>query len=148
MSILSLGCSSEIVLHGRIDEVARSLHEAYLATQVAAGWPMGSARALVPWEALPDSLRQANRSQADHIPIKQQTLSLSSTPETIEALADAEHRRWMAEKIVANWRFSTTRDDARRLHPSIVAYNDLTEEEKQKDRDTVGAAMPDKRSPA
>ena len=57
-------------------------------------------------------------------------------------------RRWMAEKIVANWRFSTTRDDARRLHPSIVAYNDLTEEEKQKDRDTVGAAMPDKRSPA
>ena len=33
--------------------------------------------ALVPWEDLPDGLRQANRAQADHIAIKRRTLEVS-----------------------------------------------------------------------
>ena len=59
----------------------------------------------------------------------------------IEALAIAEHRRWMAEKIVAGWRHAALRDDSRRLHPSIRPYDDLSEPEKQKDRNTVLTAM-------
>jgi hypothetical protein len=58
----------------------------------------------------------------------------------IEALAIAEHRRWMAEKIVAGWRHAAIRDDARQLHPSIRPYDELSEDEKQKDRNTVHAA--------
>jgi hypothetical protein len=92
-------------------------------------------------------LRQANRAQADHIPIKQRTLVISDSAATIEALAVAEHRRWMAEKIVANWRHAAVRDDARRLHPSIRPYNELSDAEKQKDRNTVAAVvvLPEKR---
>jgi hypothetical protein len=56
-------------------------------------------------------------------------------------LAVAEHQRWMAEKIVANWRHAVERDDARRLHPSIRPYDELSEAEKQKDRDTVMNAV-------
>jgi len=52
----------------------------------------------------------------------------------IEALAIAGHRRWMAEKIVAGWRHAAVRDDSRRLHPSTRPYDELSEEEKQKDR--------------
>jgi hypothetical protein len=91
----------------------------------------------VPWDELPGGLRQANRAQADHIAIKRRTLQLSRSPETLEALAIAEHRRWAAEKIVAGWRYASARDDARRLHPSIRPYDDLSEAEKQKDRNTV-----------
>ena len=58
----------------------------------------------------------------------------------IEALAIAGHRRWMAEKIVAGWRHAAVRDDSRRLYPSIRPYNELSEEEKQKDLNTVHAA--------
>jgi len=47
----------------------------------------------------------------------------------------------MAEKIVAGWRNTAEHDDARRLHPSIRPYEDLTEAERQKDRNTVLAAM-------
>jgi len=138
--LVALGCSAEIVLHGRLDAVARGIHEAYLADQLAAGRVPGSAPALVPWEELPEGLRQANRAQADHIPIKRRTLAISDSAATIEALAVAEHRRWMAEKIVANWRYAAERDDARRLHPSIKPYDELSEPEKQKDRNTVLAA--------
>ncbi len=138
--LVALGCSAEIVLHGRLDEVARGIHEAYLADQLAAGRGLGSAPALVPWEELPEGLRQANRAQADHIPIKRRTLAISDSAATIEALAVAEHRRWMAEKIVANWRHAADRDDARRLHPSIRPYDELSDAEKQKDRNTVAAA--------
>lgn len=139
--LVALGCSADIVLHGQLDKVARGIHEAYLAEQVGSGREIGSAPALVPWEDLPGGLRQANRSQADHIPIKLRTLELSSSDNAIEALAIAEHRRWMAEKIVAGWRHAPNRDDARRLHPSIRPYDELTEEEKQKDRNTVRAVM-------
>jgi hypothetical protein len=138
--LVALGCSAEIVLHGRLDKVARGIHEAYLADQLAAGRAMGSAPALVPWEELPEGLRQANRAQADNIPIKQRALALSRSDDMIEALAIAEHRRWMAEKIVAGWRHAAIRDDARRLHPSIRPYDELSEDEKQKDRNTVHAA--------
>ena len=138
--LVALGCSAEIVLHGRLDTVARGIHEAYLADQLAAGRVLGSAPAIVPWEELPEGLRQANRAQADHIPIKRRTLTISDSAATIEALTVAEHRRWMAEKIVANWRHAPQRDDARRLHPSIRPYNELSEAEKQKDRNTVAAA--------
>jgi len=137
--LVALGCSAEIVLHGRLDAVARGIHEAYLADQLAAGRVLGSAPAIVPWEELPEGLRQANRAQADHIPIKRRTLTISDSAATIEALTVAEHRRWMAEKIVANWRHAPQRDDARRLHPSILPYAELSEAEKQKDRNTVAA---------
>jgi len=138
--LVALGCSAEIVLHGRLDVVARAIHEAYLADQQAAGRLQGSAPALVPWEELPEGLRQANRAQADHIPIKRRTLAICDSAATIEALAVAEHRRWMAEKIVANWRHAVDRNDARRLHPSIRPYDELSDTEKQKDRNTVAAA--------
>ena len=139
--LVALGCSGEIVLHGRLDRVARGIHEAYLADQLGAGRSRGSAPALVPWEELPEGLRQANRAQADNIPIKQRTLAISRSDDMIEALAIAEHRRWMAEKIVAGWRHAALRDDSRRLHPSIRPYDDLSEPEKQKDRNTVLTAM-------
>ena len=139
--LVALGCSADIVLHGQLDKVARGIHEAYLADQLEAGHVLGSAPGLVQWEELPGGLRQANRAQADHIPTKRRTLELSSSEATIEALAVAEHRRWMAEKIVAGWRHAQQRDDARRLHPSIRRYDELTEEEKQKDRNTVRAVM-------
>jgi hypothetical protein len=44
-----------------------------------------------------------------------------------------------AEKIVAGWRHAPTRDDGKRLHPSIRPYSELSVAEKNKDRDTVVA---------
>jgi len=135
--IVKLGCSGDVVLHGNLDLLARAIHEAYLAGEEKKGRVRGSAPALVPWEELPEGMRLANRAQADHIPIKRRTLEISRTEDVIESLAVAEHRRWMAEKVVAGWRGAAERDDLRRLHPSIRPYDELSEDERRKDRNTV-----------
>ena len=139
--LVALGCSADIVLREGLDEAARAIHESYLAGQLKAGRSVGETPALVPWDDLPDGLRQANRAQADHIPIKRRTLEVSRTEAVIASLAEAEHRRWMAEKIVAGWRHADVRDDSRRLHPSIRPYKELSQAEKSKDRDTVMAVL-------
>ncbi len=139
--LVKLGCSGDIVLRGHLDRRARAIHEAYLAEELKKGRVRGSAPALVSWEELPEGMRLANRAQADHLPIKRRTLDIARTDEVLEALAIAEHRRWMAEKVVAGWRYAPQRDDGRRLHPSIRPYDELSEEEKQKDRNTVLSAL-------
>jgi hypothetical protein len=55
----------------------------------------------------------------------------------IELLAKAEHDGWMAQRVRNGWRYGPVRDNAQKLHPSIVAYVDLPEPEKEKDRAAV-----------
>ena len=55
----------------------------------------------------------------------------------IELLAKAEHDGWMAQRVRSGWRYGPVRDNAQKLHPSIVAYGDLPEPEKEKDRVAV-----------
>lgn len=140
-NVVKLGCASDVLLHGKLDHEARAIHEKYVATENAKGIGQNENPALVSWEDLPESLRQANRAQADHIPIKQKALAVSRSEQMLEALAEAEHRRWMAEKILAGWRFSDSRDNCRKLHPSIKQYEHLSAAEKQKDRDTVQSVL-------
>ena len=135
--LVELGCRADVLLRGELDREARAIHEVYVKAQTAAGATEATNSALVAWEDLPESLRQANRAQADHIPVKQRALAISRSEQMIESLAEAEHRRWMAEKIVAGWRYSEQRDNARKLHPCLKPYLQLSESEKQKDRDTV-----------
>jgi RyR domain len=55
----------------------------------------------------------------------------------IERLAEAEHDGWMAQRAKDGWRYGSPRDDARKLHPSMVPYRDLPDAEKEKDRAAV-----------
>ena len=140
-NLVELGYKADVLLYGELDREARVLHEDYVKSQIAAGFTEATNPSLAAWENLPRSLRQANRAQADHIPVKQRALAISQSEQMVEALAEAEHRRWMAEKIVAGWRYSEQRDNARKLHPSLKPYSQLSEPEKQKDRDAVLAVL-------
>ena len=140
-NLVKLGCRADVLLHGALDREARAIHERYVAAEQAKGLTARENATLVSWEDLPESLRQSNRAQADHIPVKQRSLAVSRSEQMIEALAEAEHRRWMAEKILAGWRYSEVRDNARKLHPSLRPYSQLSEAEKQKDRDTIQAVL-------
>jgi hypothetical protein len=135
--LVELGCRADVLVHGELDRKAKVIHEDYVKTQMAAGFTEATNPVLVGWEDLPESLRQANRAQADHQPIKLRTLTVSRSAATLEALAEAEHRRWMAEKILAGWRYGEQRDNTRKRHPSLKPYGQLSEAEKQKDRDTI-----------
>jgi len=55
----------------------------------------------------------------------------------MEAMAQAEHEGWMAQRLSQGWTWGAERDDARKLHPSMIPYTDLPEEEKEKDRSNI-----------
>lgn len=102
----------------------------------------------VEWSALPENIRNANRAVADHLDIKLRALGLELSEEDdleniqlsenqIEILAVMEHRRWWADRSLSGWRFAEIRNDNKLHHPNMVPYEELSEEDKQKDRDSV-----------
>lgn len=68
-------------------------------------------------------------------------LADGSFDETLEYIAKAVHNRWMAGRIDQGWKYGPTRDDHKKEHPGIVPYNELPEEEKEVDRQTVKATL-------
>ena len=48
-----------------------------------------------------------------------------------------EHQGWMQQKLDAGWQLGSERDDVAKTHPSMIPYEDLSEEEKEKDRSAV-----------
>ena len=139
--LVELGCALDTVVNGSLDVCAREIHESYLAKQLNDEKTPKTSPALVPWAYLPESFRAANRAQADNIEIKKTQLSVARSLEFLERMAEAEHRRWMADRILSGWRYGNPRDDAKKLHPSIRPYPELSEDEKKKDRETVNTAL-------
>lgn len=57
--------------------------------------------------------------------------------ELVEILAEHNHDIWARQRMAEGWRWGEQRDDAKKLHPDLVPYADLTEGEKQYDRNSV-----------
>lgn len=57
--------------------------------------------------------------------------------ELTEKLARNAHDIWARQRIADGWRWGQARDDARKLHPSLVPYEQLPEAEKVYDRATA-----------
>ncbi|CAA0123967.1 Uncharacterised protein [Halioglobus japonicus] len=142
-------CRFDTVFDSQQDSLAIAIHKNYVNSQRAMGDTQLSNSSLVDWSVLPENLKDANRNQADHLYIKCQSLTGKRFPtvtEVEEALNDAsiervasmEHARWKAEKELNGWRLQQgEKDNERRLSPSLVAWEQLSEAEKQKDRDAV-----------
>ncbi len=130
------------VLDRKGDDLAMALHASYL--DALKDLPAGSPAAVAAWDDLPENMRDANRASADHLPILlaseclKAPVDVASLPaETIDRLARVEHRRWMTERILRGWKRGEARDDVRRLHPSIVDFDALPSNERQKDVNAV-----------
>lgn len=54
-----------------------------------------------------------------------------------ELLAKNTHEIWAQQRIEEGWKFGTQRDDIRKEHPGLVPYEELSESEKQYDRNTA-----------
>ncbi len=64
--------------------------------------------------------------------------SVVFSDEDMETLAMIEHRRWMIEKYSNGWRHGNTRNDEFKIHNSLIPWEKLSENEKQKDYMTIG----------
>ena len=57
--------------------------------------------------------------------------------ELTEKLAENTHEVWSAGRIAQGWQYGEERNDAEKLHPCLIEYDKLTDDEKKFDRDTA-----------
>jgi class 3 adenylate cyclase len=57
--------------------------------------------------------------------------------ELSERLARNTHENWASQRLRDGWAYGPERNDARKEHPCLVPYEELTESEKQYDRNTA-----------
>lgn len=146
-------CVPEPALAGRLEAIARGLHDRYVAGRAEAGETPETNPSLVPWEALPESLRESNRDQAIGLESVLGAAGWEIVPQRdwdaepirfdeaeLERLARAEHERWVRDLENDGWRRGVGRKDERRkLHPHLVPWTELPEDVREIDRATVRA---------
>lgn len=54
-----------------------------------------------------------------------------------EELAKNTHEVWSAGRMADGWKYGEMRDDGKKLHPCLVEYESLSDEEKEYDRRTA-----------
>ena len=59
------------------------------------------------------------------------------TPEEVEILAEMEHERWVLEREADGWLYGETRNVDTKISPHLRPWDELTEEVKEYDRETV-----------
>lgn len=61
--------------------------------------------------------------------------------ELTERLAREVHGAWARQRLANGWRYGPERNDARREHPCILPYDELSVAEKEYDRTTAIATL-------
>jgi serine phosphatase RsbU (regulator of sigma subunit) len=106
---------------------------------------------LTDFENLPDDIKYSNKDNAFHIPTKLLSIGYKIRPvkkgfkavtlhlndaET-ETMASVEHIRWSWDKRLNGWIYGTVKDNLNKIHPGLIPYQELSESEKEKDRELV-----------
>ncbi|MEJ0022464.1 MAG: RyR domain-containing protein [Alphaproteobacteria bacterium] len=146
----------QLIIEGRMDEGAAMAHKIYLEGVAARG--KHTARELEAvrrgWRDIGETYRSASRAVADHAMVKMWDAGWmpaadgekgEMAPEMSDAeimrLAEMEHKRWTAERLLTGWRPGDNRDNRLRVHPDIKPWAELTDENKAKDVDQVRNSM-------
>ena len=71
-------------------------------------------------------------------PIDTSSIKLSvEIQELQEKLAENIHEIWSLQRIQEGWTYGPERNDQKKEHPNLIPYDQLTEEEKDYDRNTA-----------
>lgn len=143
-------CNTRQIVDEQHDNAAKIIHQMYYDDQIALGETPESNSSLIPWENLSEDIKDSNRGQADHLPIKLRAIGLTLeaalnmseplnfSPQQIRILARMEHQRWMADKLLDGWQATTGKKDPQlKLTPLLFDFDVLPEDEKHKDEQTV-----------
>ena len=146
-------CTAELLEKGTHEVLARNLHTVYLKGIQLSGKDLQPNAALVPWNDLPEYLKENNRQQADRIPIMLETAGYRIAPlrdweaihfqfsegepgETNEValMAPVEHELWCREHQEDGWRLGTERDPQKKIHSNLVPWENLPPSEQEKNK--------------
>ena len=149
-SLLDEACSSDLLLAGTHELMARTVHDAYLRKELDKGRQLGADDSMLQWDQLSEDKKEGNRLQADDIARKIAMVGCSIIPQDdwggqpfefssheIELLAEEEHRRWVEAKREAGWKRGSVKSSSEKTHPDLIDWHDLSEPAKEKDRNAV-----------
>jgi ppGpp synthetase/RelA/SpoT-type nucleotidyltranferase len=127
-----------------LEELAKTVHEDYRRSV-----PQPSDPSHEPWETLNADLKESNRRQVlwsmdvlriSGFDVRQgcpATEILEFTESEIETLAEAEHGRWVLERLESGWRLGGPKNLATKVSPYLVPWQELEDEAREWDRQTV-----------
>ncbi len=147
-----------------LDGQAQAFHNSYLKQANPDGFPSDRTRgpSEQDWTQLPDQYRISNRRAAAHIRAKAYAAGFDLAPwleetsrgryshelppaaeqlgqtteEFVERMSRLEHQRWTLDRLLNGWRPGDVRDDFRKVHNQLKAFDQLNATEKAKD-DTI-----------
>jgi len=146
-------CRPDSVLGGFLEDLARAVHEVYLRTQRAPGQTAVENPHLVPWEDLPEEIKESNRAQVDDIRNKLDVIGCRLGPltdwfppvfplsdEEVERLAQREHERWCDFMRARGWSYAPgPKDTILKTNPYLCPWARLSGPVKDIDRDAIRA---------
>src|SRR6185437_12860172 len=145
--VLNEACTPDQIAGDLTDQLARAIHRAYVDRCRVRGEMPQANPSMQPWQELPGLLKDANIDQAGHIGTKLDAIGCVLVPESslipefrfadheVEYLAQLEHQRWVQDRAQHGIGYGSVRDG--KHHPDMVAWNELTEGTKEKDRDVI-----------
>ncbi|MDO8724508.1 MAG: NAD-binding protein [Candidatus Methanoperedens sp.] len=145
--LLDRTCGPELVLGGIREILARANHEEYLTHKKKSDVNPTNIHPMIPWEELPEGLKESNRLQADHIGVKLKAIGCGIAPlndwdaisfefsiKEIELMAEMEHERWLGERQNGGWKFGSTWNMRDKISPHLIPWDQLSDNVKEDDR--------------
>jgi hypothetical protein len=140
--LLDRTCTRDLILGGTREILARDIHEEYVAREIPVSRIVRNDEASVPWEALPKSLREMFRGQADHLAEMLRSIGCTVEPLTnwdadlfrftvqeTELLAKLDYDRYREEKVFGRWIYMPGYESIKDLDDlSPMAWQDCPEE--------------------
>jgi hypothetical protein len=142
-------CTVAVVDAGTREQLARAVHEQYLADTTDTG---GASDLRRPWDDLADDQRDPSRRRVDGVVGDLDSLGYSLAPlrrwgapvveltnDELDRLAEREHQRWRTEREAAGWTWAATRDNVAKHNPLLVAWSDLSDDARRQNVDAARA---------
>lgn len=140
----------EVVRGPTRERLAEAIHVRHQRERLSSG-DVAPLSTTAPWAELSDADRELSRASADDVALKLSRIGARIVPswnaapprtfteDEIERLAELEHARWCRSRLSQGWRPGPTRDDAAKIHPDLVPWDDLPEKRREIDREQVRA---------
>jgi hypothetical protein len=160
--LLERTCTPTLVLDGTHEVLAQAVHEAYRqerrrqadqheqGQQDLAEESLGQDEALLPWELLPETLKESNRRQVDHIRDKLEAAGYGIEPltdweaifheferEEVELMARLEHERFVEERTREGWVYGSKKDLKKKTSPDLRPWEELSDSAIKKNLQSV-----------
>ena len=126
------------------EHLAQRLHQTYRAGIATSDSSIRHSAADADWYQVSEEFRDANRRVVDHLPVKLAALGYVICGELplprrplqlgtgqLDLTLRMEHASWCAEKYFDGWTYAPVRDDRRRHHDGLVAFDALSRSMRQ-----------------